>query len=111
MTRRLPALLAAMDVSAETNRRQRQEAFRILHIAIEKELTPRQRDCLLLYYRDQLTMQAIARELGLTKGHRVQTHSESHGPPQARRKIRTSFGLSPCKGDWDMVVFVHTSLF
>ncbi|MBQ2668943.1 MAG: sigma-70 family RNA polymerase sigma factor [Clostridia bacterium] len=68
MTRRLPALLAAMDVSAETNRRQRQEAFRILHIAIEKELTPRQRDCLLLYYRDQLTMQAIARELGLTKG-------------------------------------------
>lgn len=68
MKRRAADLLAIMNLPESTNRRQLEAAHRWLRIAMDKELTSRQRECLLLYFRDRLTMQEIGLRLGLTKG-------------------------------------------
>ena len=68
MKRRPIDFLDAIGVPESTNRRQREAARRWLRIAMEKELTSRQRECLLLYFRDRITMQEIGFRLGLTKG-------------------------------------------
>ena len=44
------------------------EAARLLRIAIQNELTDRQRACLTLYYMEGNTMQEIAERLGTTRG-------------------------------------------
>lgn len=51
-----------------TNRRELEEAARLLRIAIQNELTDRQRACLTLYYMEGNTMQEIAERLGTTRG-------------------------------------------
>jgi RNA polymerase sigma-70 factor (ECF subfamily) len=49
----------------DTNSEQLSRLLRQLRQAREKELTPRQRDFLLLYYDQQLSMQAIADQYGV----------------------------------------------
>ena len=44
------------------------EAARLLRLAIQNELTERQRACLTLYYIEGHTMQEIAELLGTTRG-------------------------------------------
>lgn len=39
----------------------------LIRLAMEQELTPRQRQCVELYYFDRLTMEEIGRELGIGK--------------------------------------------
>lgn len=51
-----------------TNRRELEEAARLLRITIQNELTDRQRACLTLYYIEGNTMQEIAERLGTTRG-------------------------------------------
>ncbi len=51
-----------------TNRRELEEAARLLRITIQNELTDRQRACLTLYYMEGNTMQEIAERLGTTRG-------------------------------------------
>lgn len=68
MTRRLPGVLSVIDLPNDTNRRRIRAALRFLEHAIRFELTDRQREILLLYYRDDLTMQQIAERLHLTRG-------------------------------------------
>lgn len=68
MTRRIPSVLAVFDRPNDTNRRQIQAALRFLEHAIRHELTARQRTVLLMYYREELTMQQIADRLHLTRG-------------------------------------------
>lgn len=51
-----------------TNRRELEEAARLLRIAIQNELTDRQRACLTLYYMEGNMMQEIAERLGTTRG-------------------------------------------
>lgn len=55
-------------IGAETNKNELLEAQVLLRRAIGNELTDRQRDCVQLYYGEQLTMQEIADELHLTRG-------------------------------------------
>ena len=68
MTRRLPSVLSVMDMPNDTNRRQIQAALRFLEHAIRHELTARQKTILLMYYKEDLTMQQIADRLHLTRG-------------------------------------------
>ena len=58
----------AQEGEHSTNRRELEEAARLLRIAIQNELTDRQRACLTLYYMDGNTMQEIAERLGTTRG-------------------------------------------
>ena len=58
----------ARDGAHSTNRRELEEAARLLRIAIQNELTDRQRACLTLYYMEGNTMQEIAERLGTTRG-------------------------------------------
>lgn len=58
----------AFDIPPSTNRRELVEAARLLQIAVQNELTPRQRTCLLLYYEKNLTMQEIAERTGISRG-------------------------------------------
>ena len=57
---------AYLNEEAEDNQWQRQALRQALGRAIREELTGRQREVLLLYYLDQLTMQQVAEELGLS---------------------------------------------
>lgn len=68
MTRRMPSVLSVIDLPQDTNRRRIQAALRILEHAMKHELTDRQRTILRLYIDEQLTMQQIADQLGLTRG-------------------------------------------
>lgn len=58
----------AQEPARSTNRRDLEEAARLLHMAIETELTERQRVCLTLYYIEGHTMQEVADLLGTTRG-------------------------------------------
>lgn len=58
----------AQEGAHSTNRRELEEAARLLRIAIQNELTDRQRACLTLYYMEGNTMQEIAERLGTTRG-------------------------------------------
>lgn len=58
----------AQEPAHSTNRRDLEEAARLLRIAIENELTERQRVCLTLYYIEGHTMQEVADLLGTTRG-------------------------------------------
>ena len=58
----------AQEGAHSTNRRELEEAARLLRIAIQNELTDRQRACLTLYYMEGNTMQEIAARLGTTRG-------------------------------------------
>lgn len=58
----------AQEGAHSTNRRELEEAARLLRIAIQNELTDRQRACLTLYYMERNTMQEIAERLGTTRG-------------------------------------------
>lgn len=58
----------AQEPARDTNRRELDEAARLLRIAIQNELTDRQRACLTLYYMEGNTMQEIAEQLGTTRG-------------------------------------------
>ncbi len=49
----------------DTNAEQLSRLLRQLHQAREQELTPRQREFLLLYYDQRLSMQAIADQCGI----------------------------------------------
>lgn len=51
----------------EAGRKSTQWATEGLRVAIERELTPRQRECVELYYFQGLTMEAIGRQLGIGK--------------------------------------------
>ena len=63
------ALYSPAQVGAHsTIRRVLEEAARLLRIAIQNELTDRQRACLTLYYMEGNTMQEIAERLGTTRG-------------------------------------------
>ena len=53
--------------SRGTNRAELERMKRILNRAIERELTPRQRDCLTLYYLSGMKMKDIAAHLGLSR--------------------------------------------
>lgn len=61
-------LLAELEPARGSNRRELSEASRLLRLAMEHELTERQRTCLELYYLENLTMQEIADRLGTTRG-------------------------------------------
>ena len=50
-----------------SNRPQLDRAAALLKTLIAKELTPRQRECVVRYYYQQETMEAIGRELGIGK--------------------------------------------
>ena len=58
----------ALEPERSTNRRDLEEASRLLRLAIQNELTERQRACLTLYYIEGHTMQEIAELLGTTRG-------------------------------------------
>ena len=58
----------AQEGAHSTNRRELEEAARLLRIAIQNELTDRQRACLTLYYMEGNTMQEIAERLGTPRG-------------------------------------------
>ena len=58
----------AQEGAHSTNQRELEEAARLLRIAIQNELTDRQRACLTLYYMEGNTMQEIAERLGTTRG-------------------------------------------
>lgn len=51
----------------QDNRRALEKATRLLQTAMEQELTPRQRECVQLYYFQQLTMEEVGRQLGIGK--------------------------------------------
>lgn len=51
-----------------TNARKREEYKRFLYRAIQTELTARQKQMLVMYYFDSLTMPLIAEELKVNKG-------------------------------------------
>ena len=48
-------------------RQAREKAARLLHTAIRQELTPRQQECVQLYFFQRLTMEEIGRQLGIGK--------------------------------------------
>ena len=58
---------AYLNEEAEDNQWQRQALRQALGRAIREELTGRQREVLLLYYRDQLTMQQGAARLDVNR--------------------------------------------
>lgn len=61
--------LVGMDGEARENSGSRAgQARRALRAAIEGELTPRQRECVELYFFQGLTMEQAARRLGIGKG-------------------------------------------
>ena len=58
---------AYLNEEAEDNQWQRQALRQALGRAIREELTGRQREVLLLYYLDQLTMQQVAERLDVNR--------------------------------------------
>lgn len=54
-------------VPGQDNRRALERASRLLKTAMEQELTPRQRECVQLYFFQQLTMEEVGRQLGIGK--------------------------------------------
>ena len=65
-----------------TNRSDRERMKRILYRAINHELTPRQRDCLTMYYLEGMKMKDIADALHLSRS-TVTRHIQA-----ATRKLR-----------------------
>lgn len=51
----------------ESNRPELMKVQKLLRLAIERELTPRQRECVRLYFYDRLTEEEIGRSLGIGK--------------------------------------------
>lgn len=51
----------------QDNRRALEKAARLLQTAMEQELTPRQRECVQLYFFQQMTMEEVGRQLGIGK--------------------------------------------
>lgn len=80
------ALSAYLDEEAEDNRWQRQALRQALARAIQEELTGRQREVLLLYYLEQLTMQQVAERLAVNRSTVCRTLQR--GEARLRRCLR-----------------------
>ena len=80
------ALHAYLDEEAEDNRWQRQALRQALARAIQEELTGRQREVLLLYYLEQLTMQQVAERLDVNRSTVCRTLQR--GEARLRRCLR-----------------------
>lgn len=51
----------------QDNHHDMEKAARLLRTAIQQELTPRQQECVQLYFFQQLTMEEVGRQLGIGK--------------------------------------------
>lgn len=80
------ALAAYRDEEAEDNRWQRQALRQALGRAIQEELTGRQREVLLLYYLEELTMQQVAERLAVNRSTVCRTLQR--GEARLRRCLR-----------------------
>lgn len=80
------AMSAYLDEEAEDNRWQRQALRQALARAIQEELTGRQREVLLLYYLEQLTMQQVAERLAVNRSTVCRTLQR--GEARLRRCLR-----------------------
>ncbi len=64
---KIPALMLAQPGPGEEEARSPRVQPQLLRLAMEQELTPRQRECVELYFFRRLTMEEVGQELGIGK--------------------------------------------
>lgn len=88
----VPGLWLTQPGSEETGSRLPRAQARLLHLAMEQELTPRQRQCVEMYFFNRLTMEEIGRQLGIGKA-TVCRHLQ-----KSKRRLGRALGYAAVKG-------------
>jgi RNA polymerase sigma factor (sigma-70 family) len=78
-----------MDAQGGDNRERRKRLLSNLPGAVERELTPRQKQLLLMRYRDEMSVTEMARQLGVDKSTVCHTLARARG--RLSRVLRYSF--------------------
>lgn len=73
-------------VMAEDNSEQMARVRRNVMRALQEDVTPRQRECMLLYYKDRLNMRQIAERMGIDKS--TVSRNIKRGERRLRRCLR-----------------------
>lgn len=73
-------------VMAEDNSEQLARVRRNVMRALQEDVTPRQRECMLLYYKDRLNMRQIAERMGIDKS--TVSRNIKRGERRLRRCLR-----------------------